>query len=58
MYLKKLGAIGNGGVMLHLPIAWIRYYKLKPGDTVELIANGVLTISPVTRESNTDVDKD
>ena len=41
---RTLFKIGEGGFAVTLPKAWIRYYNLKPGDKVEIIANDVLTI--------------
>lgn len=41
---RKLFPIGEGGVAVTLPKAWINYHHLKPGDTVEVIVNGDLTI--------------
>lgn len=41
---RTLFRIGNGGFAVTLPKAWIRYYKLKPGDKVEIVANDDLTI--------------
>ena len=41
---RTLFKIGNGGFAITLPKAWVRYYKLRPGDKVEIIANDDLTI--------------
>ena len=41
---RTLFKIGNGGFAVTLPKAWVRYYKLRPGDKVEIIANDDLTI--------------
>jgi len=41
---RKLFRIGEGGIAVTLPKAWIRYYGLEPGDKVEIIADGELTI--------------
>ena len=41
---RTLFRIGNGGFAITLPKAWVRYYKLRPGDKVEIIANDDLTI--------------
>ena len=32
--------------MVTLPKGWIRYMKIKPGDTVEVITNGEVAIRP------------
>ena len=44
MVERTLFKIGEGGFAVTLPKAWIRYYGLKPGDKVEIIANKELTI--------------
>jgi SpoVT / AbrB like domain. len=41
---RKLFRIGEGGVAITLPKAWINYNRLKPGDTVEVVVNGDLTV--------------
>lgn len=41
---RTLFKIGEGGFAVTLPKAWIRYYDLKPGDKVEIIANKELII--------------
>ena len=41
---RKLFRIGEGGVAITLPKAWINYCHLKPGDTVEVVVDGDLTI--------------
>jgi antitoxin component of MazEF toxin-antitoxin module len=41
---RKLFPIGEGGVAVTLPKAWINYHHLKPGDSVEIIVDGDLTI--------------
>ncbi len=44
--LRKLIKFGDGGVVITVPKAWIRYYGLRAGDRLEVIANGELTIRP------------
>ena len=40
---RILFRVGEGSLAVTLPKAWVRYNHLKPGDTVEIIANdGVL----------------
>ena len=40
---RILFRVGEGSLAVTLPKAWVVYHRLKPGDTVELIANdGVL----------------
>ncbi len=41
---RKLFRIGEGGVAITLPKAWINYHRLKPGDSIEVIVDGDLTI--------------
>lgn len=48
---RTLFKIGEGGFAVTLPKAWIRYYDLKPGDKVEIIANKDLTIRVKAKES-------
>jgi len=43
-YERKLFKVGEGGVAVTLPKAWINYFRLKPGDTVEIIAEEDITI--------------
>lgn len=43
---RKLIRFGESGLVLTVPKAWARYYDLKPGDRVEVIANGELVIRP------------
>lgn len=35
-----------GSYVVCLPRAWVRYYRLRPGDKVIIVANGELTIRP------------
>ena len=40
---RILFRVGEGSLAVTLPKAWVVYNRLKPGDTVEVIANdGVL----------------
>ena len=41
---RKLFKIGEGGIAITLPKAWINYYRLKSGDKVEIVVNEDLTI--------------
>lgn len=41
--------LGQGSYIICLPRAWLRYYGLKPGDKLEVIADGELTIRPLER---------
>lgn len=44
IYERKLFKIGEGGIAVTLPKAWINYYGLKPGDKVEIIAEVDITV--------------
>jgi len=44
IFERKLFKIGEGGIAITLPKAWVTYYGLKPGDSVELIIDSNLTI--------------
>ena len=44
--LRKLIKFGESGLVLTVPKGWTRYYGLKAGDRLEVIANGELTIRP------------
>lgn len=48
-YERKLFKVGEGGVAVTLPKAWINYYDLKPGDKVEIIIEGDLVIRVSTK---------
>ena len=56
---RKLIKFGEAGLVLTVPRAWARYYNLKPGDKVEIEANGELTvrIPPVKEQGNEETDK-
>jgi len=49
-YERKLFKVGEGGVAVTLPKAWINYYGLKPGDKVEIIIEGELVVRVSTKE--------
>jgi bifunctional DNA-binding transcriptional regulator/antitoxin component of YhaV-PrlF toxin-antitoxin module len=38
-----------------VPIWWLRHHGLKPGDKVEVVANGELTVRPLPREGQREV---
>jgi bifunctional DNA-binding transcriptional regulator/antitoxin component of YhaV-PrlF toxin-antitoxin module len=48
LMIRKLIAMGEGGLVVTVPKAWWSYYGLKAGDEVIVIANGELTIQPKT----------
>ncbi|MBN1188594.1 MAG: AbrB/MazE/SpoVT family DNA-binding domain-containing protein [Dehalococcoidales bacterium] len=41
---RGLFKVGEYSLAVILPKAWVDYFELKPGDTVEIIANDHLTI--------------
>jgi len=41
---RVLFRVGEGSFAVTLPKAWVRYNRLKPGDTVEIIANDSVVI--------------
>ncbi|MDP2949712.1 MAG: AbrB/MazE/SpoVT family DNA-binding domain-containing protein [Chloroflexota bacterium] len=38
-----------------VPVWWLRLHGLKPGDKVEVVANGELTVRPLPREGQREV---
>lgn len=47
-YHRKLIRHGNVSLVISIPIEWIRFFELAPGDTVELISDDIITIKPLT----------
>jgi len=43
---RKLIKFGDGGLVINVPKAWARYYRLRAGDRLEVIADGDLVIRP------------
>jgi bifunctional DNA-binding transcriptional regulator/antitoxin component of YhaV-PrlF toxin-antitoxin module len=50
--LRKLIKFGQRGMVVTVPRGWVRYYGLKAGDRLEVIADGELRIRPVIEESS------
>ena len=44
--MRRLIKFGDGGFVITVPKSWARYYRLEAGDTLEVIANGELTVRP------------
>jgi len=44
--VRSLLKAGDGGLAVTIPKAWAAYYKLRPGDKVEVVANSVLKVRP------------
>ena len=42
--LRKVIRFGDDGLVVTVPKSWARYYGLKAGDQLEVIANGELII--------------
>jgi AbrB family looped-hinge helix DNA binding protein len=43
---RTISKVGGSSLMVTLPKGWLRYMGIKPGDTVEVITNGEITIRP------------
>lgn len=43
---RSLIRMGDGGLVITIPKSWAEYYSLRPGDKVEVIANGILRVRP------------
>ena len=50
---RKLIKFGESGLVLTVPEAWARYYGLKPGDKVEIVADGELVVRPEATKGQT-----
>ena len=48
---RKIIRVGDSSFAVILPRAWIRYYDLKYGDSVEVISNGSIEIKPQENRS-------
>lgn len=49
---RTIYRVGKSSLVITLPRNWLKYFKLGPGDTVEITGNGDLTIHPRDRETN------
>ena len=49
LYRRKIIPIGKTSYAVILPISWLRYYKLKEGNKLQIIENkkGELIINPL-----------
>ncbi len=43
---RKVIRLGKDALVISLPAGWVRYYDLKAGDKLEVIANRKLTVKP------------
>lgn len=50
--VRKLIKIGTGSLGVTLPKPWCRYFALDETDTVEVISNGNVVITPLKKNSN------
>jgi bifunctional DNA-binding transcriptional regulator/antitoxin component of YhaV-PrlF toxin-antitoxin module len=46
---RMIYRVGKSSLAITLPQNWLRYFGLKPGDKVEITANGELTIRPLKK---------
>ncbi|PIQ95043.1 MAG: AbrB family transcriptional regulator [Nitrospirae bacterium CG_4_9_14_3_um_filter_41_27] len=46
---RSLIRFGHGGLAITIPCAWARFYGLKPGGKVKVIANEELEIIPLKK---------
>jgi len=49
---RKIIRVGNSYAVT-MPRAWLRYFKLSDKDKVKVISNGIVTIKPFEKESET-----
>ena len=49
---RKVIKLGHNGFVITLPAGWIRYYNLKAGDKLEVIANKKLIVRPIKQTTN------
>lgn len=49
---RMIYRVGKSSLAITLPRGWLKYYRLEPGDMVEITANGELTIRPLKRRDN------
>lgn len=48
---RTLIDMNQGSYVVCLPKPWLKYYGIKPGDKLVLIANGELTIRPKNKRT-------
>ena len=49
IHVKRIFSSGQTSCAITLPLGWVRFLGLRPGDELEIIANGDLTIRPRQR---------
>ena len=56
--IRKAIRFGSNALVITLPKAWIDYYRVEPGDRLEVVAGDVLVVHPPSpRESDSDAAK-
>ena len=50
--LRKAIRLGKYQLVVTLPAGWVRYYNLKAGDKLEVIANEKLVVRPIKKTTN------
>ena len=48
--IRKLVRIGEGSLAVIIPRAWLRFYGLEYGDSVEVISNGKIIIKSLNKK--------
>lgn len=51
LQIRRIYKSSKTSCAITLPSGWMRYFKLQPGDEVEVISNGTLKIRPLRRET-------
>ena len=51
---RTISRVGCNSMMITLPKGWLRFYRLQPGDKVEVITNGELRVRPLKKHSRID----
>ena len=44
--IRKLVRFGDDGLVITVPKNWVRYYGLKAGDKLEVVADSELVVHP------------
>ena len=52
IYERSIIKFGDGGCVISLPLAWLRYYGLGPGDKLDMIVNGEIIVRPKGKTGN------
>jgi uncharacterized membrane protein (UPF0127 family) len=50
---RKVMRLGAHSYVISLPLGWVKYYKIKKGDKLQLLVNSKVVIKPLAkREKN------